>query len=191
VPSTNVQPSLTIALRRAEIKAFWIVLVIFLSVALGLGSAALGARLPLIWAAAALIVLLPGLVWRQWFEMGVRGWNKGIRLAATAMRAYVMKVCYYLLFGLVSKTGSLSLDPVLGSPKASRWIPRARPLASPQDQGALAAGDESWGQGLFAFARTSPSKVWMITLLPVLLLLKVLRDEEQDSAPPLSTYTLY
>jgi hypothetical protein len=163
VPSTSPL-SLTVAFRRAEMKAFWILTTAMLSVALGLASAALGVRAPWAWGAVGLCLPLPGLVWPQWFEIGIRAWNKGVRVSAALLRTYVLKVCYYLLFGAASRTGS-SLDLVLGKDEVSRWIPRARHDPTPG--------------------------AWTVCLRPVLLLLLLLRDEAQESAPPTSTYTLY
>jgi hypothetical protein len=182
-------PALTISFRRAEMTGFWILTAAIISLVLGLSAAAFGAPMPLVWGAAGLCSLLPGLVWPQWFELGVRAWNKGVRLTAAVLRGYVLRVGYCLLFGAVSRTGS-SLEIALGTPGLSRWIPRSRSDRAFDDRGPLAAADEWWGHGLLTFARR-PGRGWVVCLLPVVLLLIVLGDEGQESGPPSGTYTLY
>src|SRR6185369_8743688 len=95
---------------------------------------------------------LPGLAWPQWFAFGVSGWNKGVRLAAGALRSYVLKVCYYVLFGAVSWTGS-SLDLALGTGTVSRWIPKGRHDSRSDDPERSAAGNEARSHGLLAALR--------------------------------------
>jgi hypothetical protein len=170
--------------RRAEMKAFWILTTGVLSLALGLTLAAAG--LPALWGAAGVLVLAPGVAWPRWFQIGISAWNRGTSVIATALRAYVLKVCYYVLFGAMGQAGS-SLDLVLEDPRISRWIPRAK------GDGAIDGGvsTHGWpGDGLRASARF-PGKIWMLCLVPVLSLLVLLRDEHQDSVPPGATYTLY
>jgi hypothetical protein len=144
--------------------AFWILTSVLLSLGLGLAAAALGARAPWAWGIGGLCLPLPGFVWPQWFEIGIRAWNKGVRVCAAVLRTYVLNVCYYVLFGAVSRAGS-SLNVVRLNPEMSGWIPRAQNDPAPG--------------------------VWSAGLWPVLLLLRVLNDEAQDSAPPSGTYTLY
>lgn len=181
---TSQLPSLTIAFRRAEMTAFWILATALLSVAFGLASAGLGMHAPWAWAAVGLSLLLPGLFWSRWFEVGIRGWNKGVRVSSAVLRAYVLRVCYYLLFTALSAAGS-SLHLALGSGEVSRWIPRARGEFSFSQVSSTARDD--WSDGL----AKGWSNAWMVCLLPVLWLLRLLRDEGLESAPPSSTYTLY
>jgi hypothetical protein len=166
--------------------AFWMLTTALLSTGVGLAAAALGARAPWVWAAAGLCVPLPGLVWSQWFEMGIRAWNKGARLAAAGLRAYALKVCYYVLFSMVSRSGS-SLALALRTGEASRWIRRGDPASYDPLPPTVGNG---WAQGLLASAR-QPGNRWTICLLPIVLLLLVLRDDQPDSTPSSSTYTLY
>ncbi len=157
---------LTISFRRAEVTAFWIVLTIAVSLTLAGSSAALGARLPTLWGASGLTILLPGMLWPAWFEWGVRGWNKGVKLSAAVLRRYVLKVYYYVMFAAVARSGA-SLELMLSDDERSRWILRsAAPIAH-------AKGG------------------WMFALLPLTFLLFVLGDDAQDTAPPSATYTLY
>jgi hypothetical protein len=182
-----------IGFRRAEMTAFWVLASAVSAAALGLAAWASGAPAPWAWAAAGLCVALPGLVWPIWFELGVRAWNKGVRVSAAALRSYVLKVCYYLLFGAVSRTGS-SLDLKLGQSEVSRWIRRdSAPATNDHAPLAVRAGTRAgspWFSELMQSSRVA-GKAWTVFLMPVMLLLLVLRDEEQESAPPSSTYTLF
>jgi hypothetical protein len=188
VPSTSARPSLTLAFRRAEMTAFWIMTTGLLWVMLWLTAIVLGAGTPWVWGAAGLGVLLPGVVWSEWFELGIRAWNKGVKLIAAALRTYVLRVCYYLLFGALSSTGS-SLDLELNA-DISRWVPRPRHAPDVHDGGPRGDSDSRREHGLLTVLR-NPGKAWMVCLLPALLLLRLLRDEGQESALPSSTYTLY
>ena len=158
---------LTISFRRAEVTAFWIVLTTTVSLTLAGSSAALGARLPALWGAAGLCILLPGMLWPAWFDWGVRGWNKGVKLSAAVLRRYVLRVYYYVMFAAVARGGA-SLELMLSDDERSRWIRRS---ASPS------IGHMKGG--------------WMFALLPLTFLLLVLADDAQAAAPPSATYTLY
>ena len=199
--STSFLPLLTVGFRRAEMTAFWIMVLAVSSFALGLAALILGARAPWAWAAAGLSPALPGLVWPIWFEFGVRAWNKSVRLTVASLRSYVLKVCYYLLFGAVSRTGS-SLDLQLRTPEFSRWIPRDPPGPTIGDPGPLVADPKGLrgpadnvrgGHGPLAsiYNQRDAGKAWTVCLIPIMWLLRLLRDEEQDNLPPTNTYTLY
>jgi hypothetical protein len=176
--------SLSIGFRRAQIGAFWILTTVTLAGIAGGAAWALGARVPWAWAAASLCTLLPGVVWTQWFEFGVRGWNKATRVTVPALRTYVLKVSYYVLIGSIGRAGS-SLDLRRGNPAPSRWLPRrSRNL----EGSGVGASHER--HGLTAWVRRRED-VWMLCLVPVLFLLTVLGDEREQSGPPSGTYTLY
>jgi hypothetical protein len=180
---------LTIAFRRAEVRAFWALATAAFSLALTLSAAAFGARAPWVWGVVGLALPLPALIWSRWLEIGVRAWNKAVRSGAALLRAYVLRVGYYLLVAAVGRTGS-SMD--IGSRNAggSRWISRSRHDLEFGDCDRQAAADGGSGGGFLAPVR-SLGKAWQLCLLPVLLLLSMLRDEGQESAMPSSTYTLY
>jgi hypothetical protein len=168
--------SLTFSYRRAETTAFWGMCVVCVSFVAALTAWAIGAREPLAWAFSGLCMLIPRLVWRRWYELGITAWNRGVRLLARGLRAYTLKVSYYLLFVAVGGAGS-SLDVVLHDKSASRWIPRSVPATQPL------AGSRSHARHL--------EGAWVLCLLPVLWLLRLLPDDGEESAPLRSTYTLY
>jgi hypothetical protein len=189
MPTTSPLPSLKIGLRRADVGAFWVLLTSVVSLALVVVASALGAHTPWAWGLAGLCLALPRLVWSPWFEMGVRAWNKGVSLSLPVLRAYVLRVCYYLLFGPLSRGGA-GLGLALATSEASRWIPRERHDASFGDRDRVSSAGGWWGRELLNGAK-NPGKAWTVCLLPVVMLLLVLRDEAQESAVPSNTYTLY
>jgi hypothetical protein len=189
VLSTRSAPPLTIAFRRADVRAFWILSTAACSLALGGGAWLLGAAAPRIWAAGGLAVLLPGLVRPEWFNLGIRAWNKGVRISRAALRAYVLKVVYYLLFAPLGWGGS-ALELRLGQSEISRWISRAGHKKSFGDCDRLPGAGGWWGHELLMSAR-SLNTAWQICLMPAVLLLLLLRDETAENTVPSNTYTLY
>ena len=159
--------SLRFSYRRAEMTAFWGISVVSVAALVAVSAWAIGAHEPWAWALVGFCVLIPRLVWPRWYGLGITAWNRGIGLIGQGVRAYTLKVSYYLLFVTVGRTGS-SLDLVLHDDAASRWIPRlpapTQPLADSR---------------------------WVLCLLPVLWLLRLLPDDGQESAPLRGTYTLY
>jgi hypothetical protein len=186
MPSTDAP--LTVSYRRAEMRSLWFLATVTVAAILTSSAAALGIAKPWIWGAAAFVVPLPGLVWSRWFELGVSAWNRSVRFSTSLLRAYTLRVCYYFLVGPVSRAGSalgLKLDPA----ETSRWIARARDDAGPHKRTRLEPNDGLSRELLGLVAR--PGKGWMVCLLPIVVLLHLLRDEQRDSALPSSTYTLY
>ena len=65
------------------------------------------------------------------------------------------------------------------------------PVALRRDHvGSPASARPERDHGLDAFAQ-APGNGWAVTLLPIVFLLTLLRDDEQQNALPGSTYTLY
>jgi hypothetical protein len=145
--------------RRAEVTAFWIV-----AVAIGIATAALIARaldVSPLWAASGAVILAAGAVSRYGFDVGIVAWNELVTRTLPPLRAYVVRVCYYVMFGVIRFGGSsLGHEPI----QTSRWVSRSE--------------------------RPSPGR-WLVCLQPVLLLLTVLADQRPQSGPPSGTYTLY
>ncbi len=179
---------MAIGLRRAEVAAFWIVFTTAVMTAIGLLVWLAGLNRPAVWALAGLLILLPGLFRSDWFELGIKGWNKGVGIIAALLRGYVLRVCYFLFLAVTSSSGSaLRLGPgVLG---ASGWVPRSlRDL--PMDVSTLGASRLELRTQLSG-AAGKWANAWMLLLKPFVVLLRLLRAEARDSAPPSSTYTLY
>jgi len=189
VPLTKPQPLLTVSFRRADVRAFWIVTTAVLSLALGAAASLFGAPTPWVWAILALAVPLPGLFWEQWFELGVRAWNKFVLLSRAPLRAYVLNIGYYVLFVAVGRTGS-ALDVSLRAAEVSRWIARPHQENTVGDCHRPTEGNGWWGRELLASAR-QPGNAWQVCLLPLVLLLLLLSEDGYESALPSTTYTLY
>jgi hypothetical protein len=186
VPSTDAP--LTISFRRAEMRALWLLATVTLGLILMAVSAAFGAQRPLAWGAGPLVLLLPGLIWSHWFELGVSVWNRGVWFMTYLLRAYTLRLCYYVLFATVGRAGS-SLGLTLAQTESSRWISRAM-REPPFESRRLLEGRDQWGRELLDLAGR-PGKRWMVCLLPVVALLYLLRDEQPESVVLSSTYTLY
>lgn len=177
-----------LSLRRADTIAFWLLGTTLVCVSLGLVAAVWGAQSPWLWGAGGVSVLVPGLVWEPWFETGVKAWNKGARLVASALRTYVLMVCYYVLVGAVSRAGASRHVAPEPAPVASRWA--ARRGRDSREDGALPSMEERWRQELNASAQR-PGQGWVLCLFPCVFLLRLLGEEGHDGVPPSSTYTLY
>jgi hypothetical protein len=157
--------SLLLSTRRADIVAFWVVSTAVVSLLITVAAWLLHSPQPWAWTVGGLCVLFPGLVRREWFVRGVAAWNKGVRLIAVSLRAYVLRVSYYVLFAAMARRGS-STDTAVDHAD-SRWVRRSESAA--------------FGE----------SGKWVVCLHPVTWLLGTLPDDHQDSAPLRSTYTLY
>lgn len=184
MPWIDTSVSLTLSYRRADTIGFWVLGSVLVWLSTTVAAVAAGLPAPWAWGPVAVTALvLPGLFWRQWFERGIWAWNGLTRRVATALRSYVLAVCYYILFSAIGLSGS-TLDLAAGQPGRSRWLRRGG-----QPPAAL-GGDAPQSNGFIDFARTSGNR-WAITLVPILFLLRLLKDDEQESAVPGSTYTLY
>jgi hypothetical protein len=174
--------------RRASVAAFWLVGTAMLFLVLGTAGIAIGAAAP--WQFAASIVtaiLLPGVVWRQWFEKGVWVWNGCTRRLVAVLSTYILRVSYiFLLTPLGVSRSPLVLTPP--QPDRSRWIERQPHRTDERARVVLQRG--GLHHGLLEFVRT-PGNHWATGLFPLVFLLALIRDRRQEATPPGSTYTLY
>ena len=177
---------LTIEYRRASVAAFWLVGSATLFLILGMAGSALGSAVS--WSIAASIVVaivLPGLAWRPWFEKGVWLWNGCVRRLAAALSAYILRVSYVCLAGpLAASRPSLDLGRSQVDP--SRWTERR----DRKDSHGSGLQQDATRHDLAAFVQM-PGNRWATVLFPLVLLLALLRDTNQEATPPGSTYTLY
>ena len=164
VLSIRPLPRLTLEHRRAQMAAFGLMGTVLLVAVFTGGAMLVGAQRLWPFTAVPAILLLPGLFWRTWSELEISVWNKGVRMTARILRAYVLRVCYFTLFWPLSLTGSY-LQIARREGETSRWM--TRKSRSPHDHQSV------------------------IGLRPIMWLLAVVRDEYQESAPPSGTYTLY
>jgi hypothetical protein len=176
---------LRIEYRRANVAAFWLVGSATLFLIVGMAASALGSAAP--WSIAASIVValvLPGLAWRSWFERGVWLWNGCVRRLVAALCAYILRVTYVLLLGPLGASRP-SLDLGRSQVDPSGWTER-RYIKDSQGPGS----QEAARHDLAAFVQM-PGNRWATVLFPLVLLLAMLRDTNQEATPPGSTYTLY
>jgi hypothetical protein len=152
---------------------FWIVMAMLAGAIAGTWAVVEGARAPWAWGlAAAAVLLAPGLLWPPWFERGVWVWNGCTRRGATVLRSWVLTVCYFTVVALVGRAGS----PMSTSTRGPRWTRlEIDPAREARDVLALCRWEHRWA----------------LALVPVLALLAVLSEDQSESAPPSSTYTLY
>ena len=121
----------------------------------------------------------------QYFELGIRVWNKLMRVLAPALRAYVLRVTYGLLIAALGRTGS-SFHAATPDGQRSMWVPRSAGISHEADARLALLEAASWYR-----AAARGSGWWTMCLLPVVLLLRVLKNEEIEDTPPSATYTLY
>ena len=185
--STDLPP-LMIARRRAQMTAFWLLLSAIVTITAGLTLSMARQPLPSLWAAVlGVAVLVPPALSAWWFEVGIRVWNKSVRLLIPMLRRYTLVVCYYVLVTAIARFGS-SFDLALQPPRASNWVFRMQPSNVPDR--VLASIDIRWFEELFAVSRRR-GHGWVVYLLPFMMLLRVLHVDNQENATPFSTYTLY
>jgi hypothetical protein len=160
-----------------------------LFVASSIVAIALGAPAPgRVAAAVAAAVLLPGVVWRAWFEKGIWLWNACTYFLARGLSAYILRVSYLCLMAPLGLSPS-SIDLSPSAPHRSRWVERPAATGGKASVGRALSPREELHHRLHAFVRT-PGNGWAIALFPVFLL-GWLRHTTQEAAPPGSTYTLY
>jgi hypothetical protein len=180
---------LKIPFRRAHLVAFWIVIGLVMAVFVAVVAALLGVRAWwLFGAAAGLLAGAPGFMSSRGCERGLRAWNKGSRMLTALLRTLAMKIGFYLILVPLRGSGrNFRMAPASGS--CSMWVPRETPSGQIKTVQSL-PGRGAWLSDLNRF-REEKGHRWMIALVPFLLTLNALGDEQEDTAPSTRTYTLY
>jgi hypothetical protein len=184
MPSTSRRAPLTLSLRRAEVTAFWTFATLLIAAAAATAARMAGAP-PWMWTAAAILAPAPGVFWSSWFVFAVRAWNKAACVTASLLRRYVLFVSYYVLFSSLGVAGS-SLALKREAAERSRWSPHRGSQPSSDGTGPVTTSVRA----VIASARR-PGCRWMLMVLPMMVLLRMLGDEESTVSPSSSTYTLY
>jgi len=178
--------------RRAYVMSFWLVLTLLL--AGGTWAAAFTAGLALAWAwslGLAVLLLLPGLFRRRYFYLGISVWNRAIRALFRTLRQAAIRLCFYIIFPLLQRSGtSMDLSPPdsdNANAEPSTWHKHSD---SAQRAMRDAVRGEAWLSDLIRHARTT-GNWWLLALVPLIFTLTIIGEEMQGTAPPTSTYTLY
>lgn len=175
--------------RRAWLRGFWVgmTLLMLLSSSVVLWIAGLSRWLPVA-LAAAVAVLVFGLVRPYAVSKPFRAWNLMVRYFSKWSAAYVSGVCYYTvivpLARLWSARNRRQMD-VYG------WTPRGSGSAEPTGEKAAGLhGGSGQVKDYVAWARRSGNG-WAAALLPFMLVLSLTAEDDMVPEVPADTYTLY
>jgi hypothetical protein len=139
----------------------------------------------------AVLMLLPGLFTRRYFNLGISAWNHGTRVLFRVLRNVALRLCFYITFPLLQRSGT-AMDLVPpgvseGANNQTNWhIHTSAAKRAMRD----AVRGEAWLSDLIRHARAT-GNWWLLSLVPLVFTLILMGEEVQDSAPPTSTYTLY
>jgi hypothetical protein len=177
--------------RRAYAISFWFVLTLL--IAMGIWVVGFAAGLPAAWAWAlpAALILIPGLFRRRYFYLGISVWNHGTRLLFRILRHAAMRMCFYITFPLLSRSGT-SMDLIPPGSKGGKAEKSTWHIHTEDAQHAMrdAVRGEAWLSDLIRHARTT-GNWWLLSLVPLIFTLSLMGEEAKETAPPTSTYTLY
>jgi hypothetical protein len=192
VPSTNTAPPLRLTFRRAERIAFWLLAAALLDVVVWVLAVLVGAQRPWMWGAVAAVgALAAGSLTSNYFDLGIRAWNKLMRVLTPVLRVYVLRVMYFVLIVVGLTASSFHVAP----PGVRRSAPPGvrRSMWVLRNDGVPGAGQREAGLEEAPSYRAAAGRVpWIVFMLPAVALVKVLRDKElTGNTPPSATYTLY
>jgi hypothetical protein len=178
-------PTLTLSYRRSEILMLWTAGMLVLAGLIAAAAVVVGVPVPWRWSAALVVMLVvPGMFDRGWFQRAIRVWNGLTWRLVRVLRAYTLSVAYSVLFAAAGR--SLKRTTPAGPMRGSSWTAIRRESAGDD----ATTESASWFAALCAFAR-QPGHRWTWSLVPLLVVLNLLKDDAQDTTPPGSTYTLY
>jgi hypothetical protein len=180
--------------RRAWLISFWLVMSLGSGLLIGLLLALLmSPRWFGFGVMLALVLALPGLLWPQAIARPYMAWNRLARYFASAASLRLMRICYYIVFVAVGRTGS-SLSLAHPPSTTSLWIPRGTlaPSAYVSQHGVAtkASPEQGWVAAFLSWAAQS-GNVWALSLLPFFILLVALRTDQKKSSFPANIYTLF
>jgi hypothetical protein len=180
--------------RRAWLRSFWIAI----SLVSGLMVSILCALLiSPHWfasgAAFAVAVAVPGLLQPQIASLPYRAWNKLARAFVRVARFWVTGVCFYIICVTVGLSGSHAR---LAQPTSneSLWVARRISTSTTYNHKYDGASQEfaqkGWIRAYFAWAVGS-GNFWAVCLLPFLMLLAALENDDNRSPVAANIYTLF
>jgi hypothetical protein len=173
------------------LRSFWFVISFLSGLTVMLLAVCFG-RLWLISAGALLTVLLGALVFVQerfiWRLYGA--WNYRLAQPLSAVsRRFVLKLCYFVIFTAVGRTGSRLALTGRGT---SAWAPRSS--LSPDAYFATFAGPGAasggWMRQYLRWAFHSGNS-WAASLLPFIVLLRLFSSPTEEKPAEANIYTLF
>jgi len=179
---------------RAWLQSFWIVI----SLA---GGAIVSILCALIvsprWSASgavfAVLMAVPGILRPQIASRPYRSWNRLARGFIRVARFWVSGVCFYLICATVGLAGS---QVRLAKPTAneSLWVSRRPSLhtasGDTHDGTPQRFSQQGWIRAYVAWARQS-GNLWAVCLLPFLMILAALDNNETQNRVAANVYTLF
>jgi len=188
---TDAMIALPYPVTRICLRSFWSLICLFAGVLIGVlwplplsvGSFGLGIIL-------ALTLALPGLLWPFLVSVPYRVWNKLAREFARWTRPLIIGICYVIFIAVGRMGTSLRLAPPTST--ESRWVTR-RTLAPAtyvsQYSVPLKESSQKWIPTFLSWAVHS-GNLWACCLLPFLVLLSVVKTDQEDIFPA-DIYTLF
>ena len=137
-------------------------------------------------------IALLGMLRPKAILMPYKVWNKLTFYYVRGARLLLKFICFHIVLVPLAQTGS-SLNVSRPAPTKSLWIPRKPHTVSSylvQHDGTTSAFPQrGWIRSYLSWAKQS-SHLWAICLLPFLILLKIVEDEERSTFPT-NIYTLF
>lgn len=121
-----------------------------------------------------------------------RAYNKSVRLFSSAARAWILAVCYFVIFRVVACAGNRFN---LASPRdgQSSWIAADSRIdsLSPVFGPSAGTGNTAWIESYWRWC-TEPPNGWAVFLIPYMFALSLCNASEKEPENlPTSIYTLY
>jgi hypothetical protein len=176
--------------RRSVLRSFWASISIWAGVSTASLAFGLGWPAPLAWGVAGAAIVGTLVFSHEHVVRRLHGaWNnRVVRPVARWCVQYLLRLCFFVVFVAAGRAGSRM---ILAAGDPGGWTARQRAAdrdASPLDVGASAARG-GWMRSYVRWAAHS-GNAWSISLLPLLLLIRLLAAEQESAATP-SIYTLF
>jgi hypothetical protein len=168
--------------RRTALRSFWASIAVGTAICAALFAYALGWRVPLAWGIAGMVVVGSfAFTQEQLARRLYNAWNNRLVLPVSEWCArYVMRLCFFVVFVAAGRAGSaITSSPAAG---VTGWEPRGPAGVSLALRGGWIRAYATWA--------VRSGNAWSLSLLPFLLLLRVLAVE-RDSAAAVNIYTLF
>jgi hypothetical protein len=178
------------AYRRSVLRSFWASISIGAGVSTASFAFGLGWPAPLAWGVAAAAIVGTLVFSHEHVVRRLHGaWNnRVVRPVARWCVRYLLRLCFFVVFVAAGRAGSRM---ILASGGPGGWTPRQlvadREAFSRDLAGSAAPG--GWMRSYVRWAARS-GNAWSISLVPFLLLIRLLAAEQESVATP-GIYTLF